>query len=246
MAIHPKGTFDYVGTIPEREPDGTIVCSLTVRDRRPLGTFEQFGCLVGGTPTLHITEAGLTPDPGPDRPRVLRSRLRLRARGRDRATVQAVDFHVDRGLVAALRANDALHLVRTASGDLAISVLRGNQLVAAVGAVTCVPLGDEIEASTPFELMQQAEAMLAAGHPGFHFPEMPVRFVVDGHAPQLFMFCNGKFGPFSVFVRHGWRRGVPGDGESVAISRDGLCNDVAARCSTMLLECRDGFGMAQW
>ena len=245
MAIAPQGTFDYVGSIPERRPDGTIVCPLTVRDGEPLARFRRFGCLIGRTPTLHITEAGLTPDPGPDRPRVMRSRFHLRARDRDEATAQAVDFHVDRGLVAALRANDTIHLVRTSTGDLAISVLRGDRLVAAVGAVTCVPLGDEVEASTPHALMQQAEDMLAAGHPGFHFRELPVRLVVAGHAPQLFMVCNRTIGPFSVFVLHGWRRGVPGDCESVAISRDGLCADVAARCSAMLLECGDGFGIGR-
>jgi hypothetical protein len=238
----PQGTFDYVGTVAG--PDGSRVCTLTVRDEAQ-GRFARFGCLTGGSPTLHITDDGLTPDPGPNRPRVMRSRLLLKASGAEGASVAAAEFHVDRALVASLRAGDTLHLVRTASADLGISVLRDRQLVVAVGAVTCVPLGDDLTVSTPWDLFNKAQELFVTRDSRFHFREAPLQIAVAGLPVRVSMTYNCTIGPFSVFMLHGWLRGVPGKAECVAISRNGLCADVAARCSAMLLDSHQ-IGLARW
>jgi hypothetical protein len=241
MAMSPLGTFDYVGTIPERRRDGTIVCTLSTRGKIP-----SEGRLTGHAPTLSIAEAGLTPDPSPTRPRVMRSRLSLTAASRRASTVQAAHFHVDRGLVASMRAGDTLHLVRTHSADLGLSILRNDLLVAAVGAVASLPLGADVTVSSPYALICEAEAILRSRDPDFSFRETPLEIVVAGERPRIVSYFNGALGPFIVYVMHGCLRGIPGDAECAALSRVGLCGDVVASCSAMLLAPKGALSMECW
>lgn len=176
----------------------------------------------------------------------MRSRFLLTATRRDGASVSSAAFHVDRGLVRHLRAGDTLHLKRTYGAGLGLSVLRDGRLVVAVGAVTCVQLGDDITATLPWELLEQAEAVLKARYPAFRFREKPIEIAVASHPPMLLAIYNGTIGPYRVFIRHGFLLNIPGDSELAAISRVGLCADVAAQCAAMLLALNDGFEMAHW
>jgi len=87
MVMPPCGTFDYVATVSDRPEAGPWAVS----HRTPVeGTDRLRGFrLVGLSPTLEITDAGLTPNPGYGRgvwrPEVLRSRMTLRAGGRGNA-----------------------------------------------------------------------------------------------------------------------------------------------------------------
>src|SRR5215471_13126629 len=108
MAIHPSGTFDYVAIVPELVEDQA---PWKVRLRTPIqltGDDRSNTRLVGHSPTLEISDAGMTPSAQTSRltgkvsPRVLRSRLTLTAATRNDAGVASVSFHVDRALTMAL------------------------------------------------------------------------------------------------------------------------------------------------
>lgn len=174
----PAGTFDYVTTVPEK-PAGSL-CEWEVRLRYPVkqtGSDISDRRLVGYSPCLQITDAGLTPDPGPRRPSVMRRRLTLTAASPKDATVSAISFHVDRDLISLLEPGDDLHMSRTKCAGLGLSILRRGKLLAAVGAVTAVPLGDDFQAHLPFRLLEKASAVFAKADPEFEFGEMPIEFV---------------------------------------------------------------------
>jgi hypothetical protein len=103
--------------------------------------------LLGYSPSLQITEAG--PVPSEAHPAIKRSRFTLSTARRLNAGLSAASFYVDRELTRAFNAGDVLHLVRTPCAGLGLSLLRNGKLVLAVGAINAVPLGDNIQASTP-------------------------------------------------------------------------------------------------
>jgi hypothetical protein len=120
MVMPASGTFAYVATVPDRRGNGDFECRAETREqslRLAMG-FAIFR-LVGMTPVVRVTEAGLTPDAGPERPLVMRSRIALGALSPHRATVAEVSFHVDRELTACMAAGDEVHLTRSPSGGLA-------------------------------------------------------------------------------------------------------------------------------
>lgn len=104
----PSGTFDYVATVPDQPEAG----SWTVSHRTPVEETDRLRGfrLVGLNPTLEVTNAGLTPNPGYGhgvwRPEVMRSRLTLRASGSRNASVSAASFCVDRAVMTALKPGD--------------------------------------------------------------------------------------------------------------------------------------------
>ena len=153
MSMPPCGTFDYVGIVPQGVGDGGFECRL--KQREPIaitGRHQHDSRLTGIVPMMKIVDAGLTPDPGLDRPRVLRSRISLVAEGKGQATVAEASMHVDKSLISCCRPGDSIHLVRTECGGLGISIIRHGELVVAVGAITAVPLGPDARSSTPVDL----------------------------------------------------------------------------------------------
>ena len=194
---------------------------------------------------LRTTDAGVTPDAGPRRPWVLRSCLTLTAAVRRHATVAAASFHVDKALTSSFRTGDVVHLARTECGGLGLSVIRGGDLVVAVGAITAVPLGRWVVARIPMDLVAAAEAIFRQRDPGFDFPERPLEISVDR---SLVVIYRGRrtIGPFEVFVEHGFLHGIPGTDVCAAIYRKGSCPDEAANASAMLLEGQDALSISQW
>lgn len=86
MAISPSGTFDYVAVVPDDRRDDERPWKVQLcapRERTGKRPIED--PLVGRTPALEICDAGMTPDvrvsdfAGTVRPRVLRSRITLKA-----------------------------------------------------------------------------------------------------------------------------------------------------------------------
>jgi hypothetical protein len=106
--------------------------------------------------------------------------------------------------------------------------------VFAVGAVSAVPLGDGAIARIPSDLIEEAEGVFCRRDPEFELSELPLEVVLDG---QRFLSLAGmrNVGPYEVTVFSGFRRGVPGVDESVAISRRGLCSSSGASASAQLL-----------
>ncbi len=241
----PAGTFDYVTTIPEK-PAGSL-CEWEVRLRSPVkqtGSDVSDRRLVGYAPRLRITDAGLTPDPGPRRPSVMRSQITLTAPGPQNATVSAMSFHVDRDLISLLEPGDDLHMSRTKCAGLGLSILRGGKLLAAVGAVTAVPLGDDFQAYLPFRLLEKASAVFAKADPEFEFGEMPIEFAHQKQRRILF-HQSCQLGQYAVFMWHGFLPGMPGTNESAAICQAPRQVPAFASLSAQLLEA-DPAKLTRW
>ena len=140
VAIPPCGTFQYVAVVPESEGDRT---SWNVRLCAPVeltGDDLRDDRLVGYSPTLELSDAGITPDVripsnGRAHPRVLRNRMTLTAANRSHARVASAAFHLDQAFAMVLSPRDMLFMARTGCGGLGVSIVRDGQLIAAVGAV---------------------------------------------------------------------------------------------------------------
>ena len=251
MAIHPSGTFDYVAIVPELVEDQA---PWKVRLRTPIqltGDDRSNTRLVGHSPTLEISDAGMTPSAQTSRltgkvsPRVLRSRLTLTATTRNDAGVASVSFHVDRALTMALCPHDMLCMARTGCGGLALSIIRNGQLVAAAGAVSAVPLSEDVRARTPIDILREAEAVFRKHDPDFEFGHLPVEIRI-GEQTRLMHGGRRRIAPYEVWVEHGFYRGIPGTNECVAISLIGTCPEVVAISSAQLLDSPDALEIVGW
>jgi hypothetical protein len=241
----PCGTFDYVTTVPKNSADSSSEWEVRLRSPvKQTGSAVSDHRLVGYAPRLQITDVGLTPDPGPQRPSVMRSRLTLTAASSQDATVSAISFHVDRDLISLLQPGDDLHMARTSCAALGLSMLRRGRLLAAVGAVTGVPLGDDFQAQFPFRLVEKASAVFAKADPEFEFREIPIEFVEKKHRRILF---HGpcRLGQYGVFMWHGFLPGMPGTNESAAICEASRQVPAFASLSAQLLEA-DPAGITRW
>ena len=245
MVMPPWDTFDYVATMPENYNDTSL--QWTARPRYPIaGGGDKLGNsrLVGHAPRLQISDGGLTPDPGPHRPSVMRSRVTLTASVREYATISSISFYVDRNLIRQLRPGDEVHISRTPCACLGLSIIRMGELVAAIGAVTAVDLGKDFKAILLYHLLQQASQIFKKVDPAFSFPECPVEFVHKTHRRIL---CRGfcRVGEYEVSLRHGFLEGVPGINESAAICKAERQVPAFVSASAQLLE-SDPVELVSW
>jgi hypothetical protein len=162
--------------------------------------------------------------------RIMSGRLMLEAAGRRRAEVRSASLELDESLIAIFQGGDVLTLIRTGTADIGVSLLRGDQLIVAVGAVTESPLGENVVARNGFVVDDSAFA-----------PEQWLRrdtwvdVSVSGEARRLrggeeTTICNYRFSVVRCF-----QDGIPGTYESLAISLDGICPHLAAVHSAELL-----------
>jgi len=238
--ISPAGTFDYTFVVPQNAPPDTPwVAQPGVKEER----------LVGPSPTLSIVDAGLPSAPasstitGSVLPRVMRSRIVLAASGRSHATAARASFHVDRELMAAVRPADTLRIVRTPNCGLALSIMRGEALVAAAGAVTALSLG-HVVAQVPRLLIEAALDVFRPTDPDFEFREWPIEIAVGDQRSILFM-GRREYGGYRFVVEHGLFGGMPGVPECVAISRTGLVDETATIASAQLMD-PDPLAIERW
>jgi len=250
MAVSSGGTFEYRAIVPEgrqRERPWDVALHTVPADSR--GPIDDG--LVGHAPALEIGDAGLTPDvrvspfTGTVRPKVLLSRVALRAPGGALATRQSFSFCVDRALTATLRPGDHFFIRRTASADLGVSVIRNGELVVAAGAIEGMPLGENTFAGCPHALVRESEQVFQRIHPGFEFRELPVEVRI-GSDTGLYFRARRRMGRYDVSVEHGAYPGIPGTSACVAISCHGVCPDGAAISSAQLLEYGDLQGIGAW
>ncbi len=246
MSMPPCGTFDYVGIVPQGVGDGGFECRL--KQREPIaitGRHQHDSRLTGIVPMMKIVDAGLTPDPGLDRPRVLRSRISLVAEGKGQATVAEASMHVDKSLISCCRPGDSIHLVRTECGGLGISIIRHGELVVAVGAITAVPLGPDARSSTPVDLVAAAQAVFRKRDSDFEFQEYPLEISVGR---SCFLLLGGRriSALYELFVKHGFQPGEPGTAECGVICRKPWCPIEGAIPSAFLLEGPGALTMTRW
>ena len=125
--------------------------------REPLGQAPER--LVGHAPILETVE--YQREAWQLYSRITRSRRREKLH----ASASSLSFSVDRELVAMLRENDSLNITRTPRGGFGLSVIRDGNLIAAVGAVSYVPLGPDVSVHTPGDLVAQAEKIFQRRDP---------------------------------------------------------------------------------
>jgi len=247
------GTFEYAGEVPVGYPDASRPWHLSDASGADFATGSDRirNRLVGLKPTLEITSVGMTPDvrvspyTGFPRPRVLLSRLTLRASEQARAAVAAFSFCIDQALAQSWRPGDVLHMTRTPSGGLGLSVVRDGQLVTAVGAVTAVSHGRFVTVRIPRDVLREAEGVVRRLDPEFEFAELPIEIRVATETRVLYA-GRPRIGGYRVFVEHGFYRGIPGTPECAALSLVGSCPETAAICSAQLMEYADLSTTIRW
>src|SRR5687767_4480721 len=209
MAIPDCGTFHYNGAVPDTKAE---------RESGKWRLEDQSGAISDTewkfskrNDLLHNRLVGLRPTL-----RIMGRQLILEAAGRHRALIPSASLELDESLIAIFQGGDVLTLVRTDTGDIGVSLLRRDQLVVAVGAVTETLLGNDV-------------AVWNARM------ETWVDVSVSGETRQLrggeeTTICNYRFSVIRSF-----QDGLPGTYESLAISLDGSCAHEAAVHSAELI-----------
>ena len=77
------------------------------------------------------------------------------------------------GIASLLSPRDTLFMARNSCGGLALSMVRDGQLVAAVGAISDVPLGDLIRVRIPADVIEEAERVYRRHDPEFEYGHLP-------------------------------------------------------------------------
>jgi len=126
-------------------------------------------------------------------------------------------------------------MARSACGGIAISAIRSNQLIFAVGGITQVPLGSNFEARIPTDLIREAEAAFRKRETGFCLSEYPIEVRASGDQRLGY---RGRFalGSFEVWILHGFYPGAPGVNECLSVVQKGACPVVDANCSALFLD----------
>jgi len=220
-----QGTFAYDAVVPD-EPRGA---NRRFEMKRSRPEDRRVGALLGDAVTFEsveyqrepwqlYTRVTLTPSAGPGR-------------------VGEVSFSLDRELVAMLRPGDAVHVVRNIDAAIGLSVLRNDRLVAAVGAITSVPLGRGVSARVASDIAQEMEAAAQRHDPGFTLREIPLFVEVDQH--HRILMDGGRVGVYEVFSVRRFAVGRPNHPECAAMFQPGVCPDTAAQTSAQLMVSKD-------
>jgi hypothetical protein len=223
--------FDYVTVVPAVGEDWHA------RSRADGEASTNERRLVGRSPQVRIESAGILKGGGSVsalcdliRPAVLASRVVLSASDRTDATASAVSFYLDQGVVDAFRVGDVINLTRSPRGGLGVSVIRGNELVVALGVVTAVPLA-ELRATVRRDQVVRQSGFLGesrTGRPWLHAVQ-----VTTAHAVPR------KPKGFTIRTWYGaWPAPTNAD-ECVSIVRKGRCSEIAAFTSTLQLATSD-------
>ena len=172
------------------------------------------------------------------RPGVARTRVRFVARDDKDAGFKEVSFVVDRDFAGMLKPRDTLVAAVDLHGAFAVSVMREDLLVAAAGAVHCVPLGNAVKVTQPGALARQAEALFRARDPEYRIWETPVEITTET-GTRLLHRGRPDLGRYEAFVVHGFIHGS----ECVALTCLGVCPDCAATLTAPVINAADS---ARW
>ena len=216
-----SGTFDYVFHVPDGPRSGTRTLKGTVREPDDPGDR-----LLGNAPTLEAVEYQREAWQ-------LYSRLTLSASGLRRLSVGSFSFSVDRALIKTLRAGDVVHISRTYVAGIGFSILRGEELVAAVGAITDVPLGKDLTARHPGDLIEQVEEIFRTRDPEYKMRERPLELSSAGET-RIVHRGGTRVGPYDAFVLQGFTLGHPGMDELASVERRGVAPETAALTTAQL------------
>ena len=106
-----------------------------------------------------------------------------------------------------------------------------------------MPLGPNITARTPHDLLERAAAALRGRDPEFEFSEWPTEICV-GEKCVIGRF-RATLGEYELFTVHSARRGIPGISECASLRHRGF-PEVVAQASAMLLDAPGSLSIKQW
>lgn len=194
MAIHSSGTFEYHGVAPLQFPVSHGID--LVQTSLPSDTLSNF-------PDEHRRLVGFNPRLEFDGDQAI-----IRALPNDHAACSTFSFFIPKQVWNLINPNDEVHLVRTRSANLGVSVTRGEQLVFAFGAVCSLPLGQvSVYHSRRIRKWESSEApdKRIECYLEFVFGNDKNRRVHDGEAAKI----HG----YSIFVRNTFLMSCPGEDE---------------------------------
>ena len=223
MTMPSAGTFHYFTVVP--------ACPDEIPSPWPLKLGESSsprGRLMGDSPALQITDGGAAAGLAPQL-EIRRSLFSLTASTRRGAGVRAAAFYIDSAVTRAFEAGDTLHLARTGCGGLGLSLFRKGRLIIALGAVSAVPLGDDVEVSVPHDLVREMEILFRQRDAAFKLRQYPLQIAV-GREVRITFGGLTQVGDYNTWLFRGFMPGIPGTNESVAISSRGTSGPGAAPC----------------
>ena len=185
--IHRSGTFEYEAEFTSdsfRESDivvyGTLMKRMDVKR------------LVGPNPMI----------------RFWNDRLVLVASEESNASVRNTSFRIGNAVPLAAAPGDRLYVVRTGRGGIGLSLLRDKQLVLAIGAVTAVPLGNNMQ------VMKNRKG----NYPFVDLKDTWLEFQVGNEQLKLRDRSVTDIGNYQIYVEACWENGIPGVDECVSVS----------------------------
>jgi hypothetical protein len=212
----PCGTFDYVAAVPSAPVDGVIQVRASLREpveRR--GKSLTDNRLVGWSPRLEISSLQVI----------------LEAEGRQLSQLWKATFAVDPGFMPLLEPGDVVHLTRTGTADLGLSVLRGDGLVVAFGAVTAVPLGSRVSVSAR---VRNTASFFESRRRSTEDVESELEVSVGDETVTLKRGGSARVGRYAVSVLRCFEWGVPGRYECVALGTTGEASTAAYHCALLM------------
>ena len=230
MVMPACGTFHYSGVVPGAKAalesgHWTLEDQSGAALRAPTSELRD-NRLLGLAPTLRISECHLV----------------LETASRHRAQIRSASLEIDRSLIERLQGGDVLTLIRTATADIGISVLRRGQLMVAVGAVTVTPLGDEVRVRDG-PVVEHA----MAGPEEWPRTDTWIDVSVSAETLRLRGGEATAIGSYRFSVVRCFQDGIPGTYESLAISLDGFCgHEAAVRSAELLSRPNAGLIMMKW
>ena len=164
---------------------------------------------------------------------VPRTRIRFIARDEKDAAFKEVSFVVDRDFAGMLKPGDTL-CAAASSGAFGVSVMRKDVLVAAAGAVHCVPLGPTIKVTWPADLASEAERVYRRRDPQYTVWEAPVQITTEA-GTRLLHRGRPSLGRYEAFVVHGFITSH----ECMALTLLDVCPDCAATLTAPVINAPD-------
>jgi hypothetical protein len=246
MVMPNCGTFYYVGVVPptadaRRSGQWTLADLSGAPHSKPKTAFSltswwrgstHYGPhgnlrddrLVGLEPKLRITDDGLL----------------LEAASRDQAQIRSASVGVDARLLDSMRSGDSFYLARTHTADIGLSLLRGSRLVFAIGAVTVIPLGDNIRVrGGPAHSADIASTDWPRRHTW-------VDISLLSEARRLTGGQQTAIGDYTVAVIRSFQDGIPGTHECLAITCQEVESEAALRSARILASGNAGLAMERW
>ena len=205
--IHPSGTFNYVAEFTSesfKESDATVLhgTSINITDEPRL---------IGHHPMI----------------RFWRDRLVLVAADKSDSNLRNCSFPIGDAAPLCARAGDRLHLVRTGSGGIGLSLLREERLILAIGAVTAVSLGVDIKVNREPKL--RGSLLNRVLDTQLNFQVGPEKLIFHERGIRT-------IGDYQIYIEYCWEDGIPGVDECVSIwdANDPALATAAVRSGVLL------------